>query len=227
MTEEETKSTKKESEKIILINTWFKIVLISSITGTILYKIITFSLDITKFDLSKFDFSDLLSLILAIFSIGLSVMFYIKADETSNRFYDNTQKFTRDISEILGRIEAGFGEKLKHIDEGYSKFIEDYYSNGKPLIESKLEEKENEEIKKKEQDDNKIIQNLIDKSKLDSEQKDMIVQMEIPVISHTHSGALRTVRRGKTLVEIIVHQVCDIVRNPLSFLWESPNKFSR
>jgi hypothetical protein len=51
--------------------------------------------------------------------------------------------------------------------------------------------------------------------------------LEIPVISHTHSGALRTVRRGKTLVEIIVHQVCDIVRNPLSFLWESPNKFSR
>ena len=52
-------------------------------------------------------------------------------------------------------------------------------------------------------------------------------EMEIPVISHTHSGALRTVRRGKTLVGIIVHQVCDIVRNPLSFLWESPNKFSR
>lgn len=55
----------------------------------------------------------------------------------------------------------------------------------------------------------------------------MLTSMEIPVISHTHSGALRTVRRGKTLVEIIVHQVCDIVRNPLSFLWESPNKFSR
>ena len=43
--------------------------------------------------------------------------------------------------------------------------------------------------------------------------------VEIPVISHTHSGALRTVRRGKTLVGIIVHQVCDIVQNPLIITW--------
>jgi len=46
----------------------------------------------------------------------------------------------------------------------------------------------------------------------------MQILMEIPVISHTHSGALRTVRRGKTLVGIIVHQVCDIVRNPPAIL---------
>jgi hypothetical protein len=50
--------------------------------------------------------------------------------------------------------------------------------------------------------------------------------LQIPVISHTSSGALRTVRRGKPLVEMIVHQVFEMVRNPLSFLWESPSKVS-
>jgi hypothetical protein len=51
--------------------------------------------------------------------------------------------------------------------------------------------------------------------------------MRIPVKSHTDSGVMRTVRRGETLVEYIVHQVCDMVRNPRSFLWESPSKERR
>lgn len=52
-------------------------------------------------------------------------------------------------------------------------------------------------------------------------------EVRIPVMSHTDSGACRTLRRGETLVKIIVPQVCDRVRNPRNFLWESPNKFSR
>ena len=51
--------------------------------------------------------------------------------------------------------------------------------------------------------------------------------LRIPVMSHTDSGACRTVRRGETLDEYIVHQVCDMVRNPRSFLWESPSKERR
>ena len=51
-----------------------------------------------------------------------------------------------------------------------------------------------------------------------------LLLLRIPVMSHTNSGACRTVRRGEMLVEYIVHQVCDMVRNPRSFLWESPSK---
>jgi len=74
--------------------------------------------DIT-INIKEFGFSDLISLILAIFAMSLSIAFYFKANETSNLFYDNVYKFTKDTSEILGRIEAGFGEKLRHINEGY------------------------------------------------------------------------------------------------------------
>lgn len=160
---------KRDSEKIVLIKTWFKGILISAITGTFLYKII-----FSPINLSAFDFSDLLSLILAIFSIGLSVMFYIKADETSNRFYDNTQKFTQNVSEILGRIEAGFGERLKHIDEGYNR-LEGHYFNASPAINSKHEPEKNKEEIKKENEENKIIEDLIKSSKLDRAEKDTIL----------------------------------------------------
>lgn len=71
-------------------------------------------------DPAGFPLTDLVALVLAIFAISLSALFYFKATETSNRFYDNSHKFTRDVSEILGRIEAGFGERLRHLDEGYS-----------------------------------------------------------------------------------------------------------
>ncbi len=67
-----------QSEKILLINTWFRIFLISVIVGTFLYKIIVSPFDISAIDFSAFNFSDFLSLILAIFSIGLSVSFILK-----------------------------------------------------------------------------------------------------------------------------------------------------
>ena len=80
---------------------------------------VSYKLFITPFNF-QFDFSNLLSLILALFSIALSALFYFKATETSNAFYNNTYKFTNDIAELLARIESGFGERLRHLDEGYN-----------------------------------------------------------------------------------------------------------
>ncbi|QQS34938.1 MAG: hypothetical protein IPM56_11780 [Ignavibacteriales bacterium] len=71
-------------------------------------------------DLTKFTFSDFLALFLALFSIAISVAFYFKATDSSSRFYDNTYKFTKDIAELLVKIESSFGERLKHLDEGYT-----------------------------------------------------------------------------------------------------------
>ena len=102
-------------------------------------------------DLSKFDFSDLLALIMGLFAIAISVAFYFKATDTSNKFYDNVYKFTQETSEILGRIEAGFGERLRHLDEGYSglqtrfdRFSSITPAEGKKKVEE-TKEKETEE----------------------------------------------------------------------------------
>lgn len=129
-----------------------------------------------EFDFKGFNFSDLLSLLLAIFSIGLSVAFYFKATDTSNKFYDNTFKFTKDISEILGRIEAGFGERLRHLDEGYTglreKFTGGFQVDAEEIENTKKElELEKEKLEKERNEKNEILTNLMKKAKLSEAEK--------------------------------------------------------
>ncbi|MEW9183684.1 hypothetical protein AB2553_25725 [Bacillus mycoides] len=91
---------------------WFKIILTIFI-GAFLF-ILAKKLIEMEISLGVTDF---LSIILALFSIGLSVAFYFKSTDQSNKFYDDTVKFTKDTSTILGEIQAGFGEKLTHLSQ--------------------------------------------------------------------------------------------------------------
>lgn len=132
-----------------------------------------------KVDLASFSFNDFLALVLALFSVALSVAFYFKANEASNQFYDNTYKFTKDMSEILGRIEAGFGERLRHLDEGYSgvrERLDRMPHYGATPSEVKNEE---EEIKRKEQEQRALIEELAEKAKLaEHEKKELFANLE-------------------------------------------------
>jgi hypothetical protein len=111
-------SPKKETSPLLAFP-WTKDLLLLLFAAALVWRVI-----ITKVDLQGFSFNDLLALLLAVFSVALSVAFYFKANETSNQFYDNTYKFTKEMSELLGRIESGFGERLRHLDEGYSTMVE-------------------------------------------------------------------------------------------------------
>lgn len=124
-----------------------------------------------KIDLASFSFNDFLALVLALFSVALSVAFYFKANEASNQFYDNTYKFTKDMSEILGRIEAGFGERLRHLDEGYSGMrdrLDRLPYNGATPSDVKAEE---EEIKQKEAEQRAVLEDLAERAKLAEHEK--------------------------------------------------------
>lgn len=52
---------------------------------------------------SSFSLESLLSLLLAFFSIFISVFFYFKTEETSNHFYDMSYDFMKDVSVTLGK----------------------------------------------------------------------------------------------------------------------------
>ena len=93
---------------------WVKSIALLAVTGVFCYKVIQTPINM------QFDFPSFLALLLALFSVGLAAMFYFKATDSSNAFYDNTYKYTRDIAELLVRIESGFGEKLRHLDEAYT-----------------------------------------------------------------------------------------------------------
>lgn len=154
--------------------TWFKFIVGILVTLLLVYKLAVSNL---SFNFSKFDFNALLALLLSLFAIGLSVAFYFKATDTSNLFYDNTYKFTKEISEILGRIEAGFGERLRHLDEGYSGLINrfDIGSNEQNIQDTKEEiEKEKQKLKQDVEERNQILNSLIEKAQLEQEEKEAI-----------------------------------------------------
>lgn len=123
-------------------------------------------------DLSGFGFTDLLSLILAISAIVLSAAFYFKADESSKSFYNNSYEFTKNISELLGRIEERFGAQLLSINKGYDDLNNKF--NMSPVDLNKLkeeQEKEIEVIRKSEVEYQGIIDGLMEKAKMDDAQK--------------------------------------------------------
>lgn len=108
---------------------------------------------------NQFSFESLLSLVLAFFSIFISIFFYFKADETSNRFYETSYNFMKDVSVTLGKIEERFGEKLNTLNDKVSHLA--------IAKEEKKEELENVEDERK-----KMLDDLMEKAKLDASQKE-------------------------------------------------------
>lgn len=127
------------------------------------------------------DFPTLLSLLLALFSVALAALFYFKATDTSNTFYDNTYNFTKDIAQLLVKMESGFGERLRNLDEGYSSMRDSLQNyNERPGIDveatKKQIESEKSEMEKVVQERNQIIESLIERSNLQQEERSTIIE---------------------------------------------------
>ena len=95
----------------------------------------------------------LISLLLAFFSIFISVFFYFKADEASNRFYETSYDFMKDVSVTLGKIEERFGEKLNSLNDKVSHL-------------SLAKEEKKEELESAEDEKQKMIEDLLQKAQL-------------------------------------------------------------
>lgn len=157
---------------------WLKVYCIGLLITILSYKLLTSQ----NFSISNLDFSDLLSLLLALFSIGISVAFYLKATETSNTFYDNTYKFTQDTSQILGRIEERFGQKLDHLDQGYtgvSQQLDRLASIPDPRLTQESIEHDEAELKMSEKQRNDLINSILEKAKLEEPEKDSFIKQLI------------------------------------------------
>jgi hypothetical protein len=167
---------KKEDKNLTITNrnNWLFVLVSSMFAIIVAYKLAITPLQI---DLSAFTFTDLLSLAVALFAVAMSVAFYFKATDTSNQFYDNTYRFTKEVSEILGRIEAGFGERLKHLDEGYAGIREKVERMPfDPVKVQQAMKKEEEEVKKHEEERNQLIENLAKRAKLKENEKHHLFQ---------------------------------------------------
>lgn len=130
--------------------------------------------------LQNFTFTELLSLILALFAMLMSILFYFKSTESSNKFYSDTYKFTKDISESIGRIDERFGERLRHLDESYGRMEQRIYSGyskdtKKEEVEEKKENADNDLKDAREKYEAKINE-LLEKAKVDSAEKETLKQ---------------------------------------------------
>lgn len=152
---------------------------VKAISTVILVALVAYKIYSTPTTLN-IDFPTLLSLLLALFSVALSALFYFKATETSNAFYDNTYKFTRDIAQLLVKIESGFGERLRNLDEGYSSMRSYLQSipakQGDSVEKTKQKlETEQQEIEKVIAERNEIVQQLVERSHLEKEEKERVL----------------------------------------------------
>lgn len=163
MSDRERKKTSGEN-----IPWWVKSIVLIGGTGVFFWKVIQTPVNL------QFDFPSFLALLLAVFSVGLAAMFYFKATDSSNAFYDNTYKFTRDIADLLVRIESGFGEKLRHLDEAY-KGMQDRFDQLPSRLQVKDVKKElkeeEEELQKIIEEKEKLIEDLVSKTQLREEEK--------------------------------------------------------
>jgi hypothetical protein len=122
-----------------------------------------------KIDLSNLHLESILTLLVSFFAILLSILFYFKASDSSNQFYNNSYTFTKDISETLRGIEAGFGEKLQSIDKGYDDFrrsFEHYMSPSEKVEIKKEVEEEKKKLKEIIEEKDKLISELEIKSNM-------------------------------------------------------------
>lgn len=119
--------TSKDVVKVIIAGT----VSLISLAFTILICFVIYHNGLTA--------DSILSMLLAFFSIFISIFFYFKADETSSRFYDSSYEFMKEQSELLGRIEERFGEKFENL---FSRI--DHLDAGQAEKESELHTKTEE-----------------------------------------------------------------------------------
>lgn len=152
------------------VGMWTKNLCCIAIVMTICLKLYNSQVNLTV------DFPTLLSLLLAFFSIFISAQFYFKATDTSNVFYDNTYKFTQNISDLLVKIESGFGEKLKHIDDNYTMLRKDYLSKTETKEMKDKEITIEADINKKLSEKELFIENIITKLNTTEEEKNSILE---------------------------------------------------
>ena len=116
-------------------------------------------------DFGKLSATELVSLLLAFFSIGLSAAFYFAATNQSNQFYDNVNKFSKDTSELLGRLDEqvkGLGGRQTELKDSIDK----YYLRDRAAQDGSGKEELQTKVEEGERNLSKLVSEILDKTTL-------------------------------------------------------------
>lgn len=123
---------------------------------------------------AKLTASELVGLLLAFFSIALSAAFYFAATNQSNQFYDNVNKFSKDTSELLGRLDEqvkGLGGRQTELRESIDKYYARHSTGGTERASERVEAK----TKEAEQQIAKLVSDIMDRSNLSEPEREAFV----------------------------------------------------
>jgi hypothetical protein len=149
---------KTTDEKIKIRNHWFKIILISLFAMVLMFKIA-----VTKF---TFHFSDMLAFILAIFTIGICSMFYVKMNEALQAF----AAAGKSVLPVVGTKKMNSTEREEEIET----------EEEIPLSDSEAEELERllltqeEQVKRMKQVQKEITNRLVTEDLHEDDKRDYI-----------------------------------------------------
>lgn len=121
-------------------------------------------------DFTKLSPSELVSILLAFFSISLAAAFYFAATNASNKFYDNINKFNKDTSELLGRLD----EQIKHVNTRQKELgdrIDRNYLPKSESVDEKTSQENEEQIAEVQAKWQESLQKILDSAKIEPEEK--------------------------------------------------------
>lgn len=177
------------------------------------YKLALSEIDI---DLRSLDSNVITSFLVAGFAIYLSILFYIKADEASKRFYNDSHNFSTQISVLLNRIESGFGEKLQNIDRRYGDLNARLFESSSTLD---FDKKVRDEIK---HNTETSIDEILSEDSLSSENKD-----ELKKVIHQYMGEVDKSQNELNILRTITkNRVSNLNDGFLKFLRQKVSKLN-
>lgn len=136
-----------------------------AVVGVLAYLSIKLFSGELSLDFGSLSPTELVSILLAFFSIGLAAAFYFAATGQSNQFYDNVNKFSKDTSELLGRLDEqvkGIGGRQSELKDSIDK----YYLRNRPADGEAAKDEVQEKVKEVEGNLSKLVSDLLDKSNL-------------------------------------------------------------
>jgi hypothetical protein len=142
-----------------------------AILGVLSYLAIKLFSGELSLDFAKLSATELVNLLLAFFSIVLSAAFYFAATSQSNQFYDNVNKFTKETSELLGRVDEqvkGLGGRQSELKDSLDK----YYFKGRGGDSDPAGEEAKVKVKEVEETRSKLFAELLEKTNLPLKEKD-------------------------------------------------------
>lgn len=141
-----------------------------AVVGVLAYLCVKLFSGDLSLDFGKLSPTELVSFLLAFFSIGLSAAFYFAATGQSNQFYDNVNKFSKDTSELLGRLDEqvkGIGGRQSELKDSIDK----YYLRDRPNQDEAAKVEVEAKTKEVEEKLSTLVSELLDKSNLSAAQR--------------------------------------------------------